>query len=286
MSKKNKKSKLRQKLVDKYRLVILNENTLEERLSFKINRLNVYVLSGLFAITVIILTTLLIAFSPLKEYIPGYSSTKLKKTAIKLEEEVSLYKKKLDENEIYIQNIKNILSGNIKTTDLKKDSLKSTISLEDINVQATPEETEFREKIEEKDKYSIFEKATKKTEIVFFAPLKGKVTQNFSPKDKHLAIDIAVPKDTPVKAIADATVVFAGFTADTGYVIILEHKQGYLSVYKHNQNLFKEQGELVKSGEVIATAGNTGHLTSGTHLHFELWSDGYQIDPTKFIEFE
>ncbi len=286
MSKKNKKSKLRQKLVDKYRLVILNEDTLEERLSFKINRLNVYVLSGLFAITVIILTTLLIAFSPLKEYIPGYSSTKLKKTAIKLEEEVSLYKKKIDENEIYIQNIKNILSGNIKTTNLKEDSLKSTIELENINVQATLEETEFREKIEEKDKYSIFEKATKKTEIIFFAPLKGKITQNFNPKNKHLAIDIAVPKDTPVKAIADATVVFAGFTVDTGYVIILEHKQGYLSVYKHNQDLFKEQGELVKSGEVIATAGNTGHLTSGTHLHFELWSDGYQIDPTKFIEFE
>ncbi len=282
----SKKNKLRQKLVDKYRLVILNESTLEERLSFKINRLNVYVLSGLFAIVVILLTTLLIAFSPLKEYIPGYSSTKLKKTAIKLEEEVSLYKKKLNENEIYIQNIKNILSGNIKTTDFKTDSLKSTISLEGINVHATPEETEFREKIEEKDKYSIFEKATKKTEILFFAPLKGKVTQNFSSKDKHLAVDIAVPKDTPVKAIADATVVFAGFTVNTGYVIILEHKQGYLSVYKHNQDLFKEQGELVKSGEVIATAGNTGHLTSGTHLHFELWSDGYQIDPTKFIEFE
>ena len=283
---KKTKSKLRQKLTDKYRLVILNEDTLEERVSFKLNRLNVYVLGGLFAITVIILTTLLIAFSPLKEYIPGYSSTKLKKTAIKLEEEVAVYKKKLDEHEIYINNIKNIISGKIKDEEIKKETKKNNINLENVNVNATLEETEFREKIEEEEKYSTFKKATKKTEIVFFAPLKGKITQGFEPNDKHLAIDIAVPKETPVKAIADGTIIFANFTANTGHVIILEHKQGYLSVYKHNAILFKEQGELVKSGEIIATAGNTGHLTSGTHLHFELWNDGYPIDPTKFIDFE
>lgn len=288
MSKK-KKNTLRKKLTYKYRLVILNDDTLEEKLSFKLNRLNVYVLSGLFAILMILLTTLLIAYTPLKEYIPGYTSTKYKKKVLQLEEEIQQYNAKLKANETYISNIKNILNGNItvkEASNLATDSVSTKVAIENLNVEASPKETEFREKIDEQDKFSVFEKATKNNELVFFAPLKGEITQGYSSKDKHYAIDIAVPKDTPVKAVADGTVIFAGFTPNTGNVIIIEHPQGYLSVYKHNATLFKEQGDLVKSGEVIANAGSTGSLTSGPHLHFELWSDGYPVDPTRFIEFE
>ncbi len=288
MSKK-KENTLRKKLTYKYRLVILNDDTLEEKLSFKLNRLNVYVLSGLFAITMVILTSLLIAYTPLKEYIPGYTSTKYKKKVLKLEEEIQQYDKKLKANNLYLANIQNILNGNIDAknlNELSNDSVKSIANIENLPVEASKKETKFREKIEEQDKFSIFEKATKKNEIVFFAPLKGEITQGYNPKEKHYAIDIAVPNNTPVKAVADGTVIFADFTPNTGNVIIIEHPQGYLSVYKHNANLFKEQGDLVKSGEVIANAGSTGSLTSGPHLHFELWSDGYPIDPTRFIEFQ
>jgi len=286
---KKKKNTLRKKLTYKYRLVVLNDDTLEEKLSFKLNRLNVYVLSGLFAITMIVLTTLLIAYTPLKEYIPGYTSTKYKKKVLKLEEQIQQYDKELEANKSYISNIKNVLNGNVEVkslSELSTDTVKSNVKTENLKVEASPKETEFREKIEEQDRFTIFEKATKKNEIVFFAPLKGEITQGYNPKEKHYAIDIAVPKDTPVKAVADGTVVFADFTPNTGNVLIIEHPQGFLSVYKHNATLFKEQGDLVKSGEVIANAGSTGSLTSGTHLHFELWSDGYPTDPTRFIEFE
>jgi murein DD-endopeptidase MepM/ murein hydrolase activator NlpD len=285
---KKKKNTLRKKLTYKYRLVILNDDTLEEKISFKLNRLNVYVLSGIFAISLIVLTSLLIAYTPLKEYIPGYTSTKYKKKVLQLEEEIQQYNAELKANKTYIANVQNILNGNIniKNIDqLSKDSVKAKTNTEDLKVEASEKETKFREKIEEQDRFSIFEKATKKNEIVFFPPLKGEITQGYNAKEKHFAIDIAVPKNTPVKAIADGTVIFSGFTPDTGNVLIIEHPQGYLSVYKHNATLFKEQGDLVKSGEVIANAGSTGSLTSGTHLHFELWSDGYPIDPTRFIDF-
>ncbi|MDX5585228.1 MAG: M23 family metallopeptidase, partial [Aureibaculum sp.] len=126
----------------------------------------------------------------------------------------------------------------------------------------------------------------KKTDIVFFAPISGEITDTYKPKDKHFAIDIAVQKDTPVKAVADGTVIFTGFTAETGFVIILEHAKGFLSVYKHNASLHKEQGDLVKSGEAIANAGSTGELSTGPHLHFELWNDGYPVNPLNFIDFK
>ena len=112
------------------------------------------------------------------------------------------------------------------------------------------------------------------------------ISQNYNIKEKHYAVDIVVAKDTPIKATADGVVIFSEWTTETGYVIIIEHSYGLISVYKHNAFLTKSQGDLVKSGEVIATAGNTGELTTGPHLHFELWSDGYPINPTNFIDFE
>lgn len=284
--KKKQKSKLHEKLILKYRLVILNEDTLEEQVSFKLNRLNVYVIGGVFAIILIFLTAILIAFSPLKEYIPGYSSTKLKKKAIRLAEHANNLSDSITVNELYINNIKAILNGNIKVEEINHEPVAQTKNNENVDLNATKLETEFREKIEETEQFSLFEKATKKTQIVFVAPVKGKITSSFNQKEKHFAIDIAIIKDTPIKAVANGTIIFAGFTVDTGFVLIIEHQQGYLSVYKHNAALFKEQGDLVTSGEVVANSGSTGTLSSGPHLHFELWSDGYQIDPTKFIDFE
>jgi len=154
---------------------------------------------------------------------------------------------------------------------------------ENLNLNASHQDSLFRHDIEQKDRYSVFEEATKKKVIVFFAPIKGEITNGFNFKNKHFAIDIAVPKNTPVKAVADGTVIFSGFTADTGYVLIIQHIQGFISVYKHNESLFKEQGDLVKSGEVIANAGSTGSLTTGPHLHFEIWLNGRAVNPLEFV---
>ncbi len=279
-------AKFKEKLTFKYRFVILNDDTFEERFSIKLNRLNVFILFGVFSIFLIVSTILFIAFTPLKEYIPGYSSTSLKRKASNLVYQVDSLQQQLSVNDLYIQNIQQVLTGKIKQVTINKDSIIEQLRIEDADLEITPLDSSFREEIERKDRYSLFEQATKKSDIVFFSPISGKITEAYNSKEKHYAIDIAVQKNSPVKAVADGTVIFAGFTADTGFVIILEHTKGFLSVYKHNSSLHKEQGDLVKSGEAIANAGSTGSLSTATHLHFELWNDGYPVNPLLFIDFE
>ena len=283
---KKNTSKLKEKLTFKYRFVVLNEDTFEERFSFKLNRLNVIILGSVFSVLLVGGTIILIAFTPLREYIPGYSSTALKRQASELVYKVDSLEQKLAVNDIYIQNIQQVLTGKLKQVDIDKDSIAEQLKIEDADFAIPPADSVFREEIERKDRYSLFEKATKKTDIVFFAPITGEITDTYKPNEKHYAIDVAVQKDTPVKAVADGTVIFTGFTAETGFVIILEHTHNFLSVYKHNASLHKEQGDLVKAGEAIATAGSTGALSTGPHLHFELWSDGYPVNPLNFIDFK
>lgn len=287
-AKTSKKARLRKKLFHKYRLVILNEDTFEEKLSFKLTRLNVFVFGGLFSILLIVGTTYLIAFTGLKEYIPGYSSTKLKKEATLLVYKTDSLQQVLEVNNLYLQKVKELLTGKISGVMFNKDSVLQTIKYNKDTMRVTPSEQdlEFRLDIERTDRYSIFDEAVKDTDVVFFAPVVGTLTDGYDPKTKHFAVDIAVATNTPVKSVADGTVLFAEWTATTGQVIIIEHNGGFISVYKHNTSLHKEQGDFVKSGEVIASAGNTGELSTGPHLHFELWSGGYPVNPTYYIDFE
>ncbi len=286
MDKIKKKNKFKEKLTHKYRFVVLNEDTFEERFSFKLNRLNAFVFGGLFSIFLIALTTTLIAFTPLKEFINGYSSTELKKESSALVFKVDSLQNILSVNNLYIKNIQQVLTGEIKEVNFNKDSVIEQLRIEDVDLAPSSIDSAFREEIEREEKFSVFEQATKKTDIVFSSPIKGKITQQYIPKEKHFAVDIAVDKDTPVKSVANGTVIFTGFTADTGYVIIIEHLNGIISVYKHNASIFKEQGDLIKAGEVIATAGSTGEFSTGTHLHFELWDSGYPVNPSNYIDFE
>ncbi len=281
-----KKSRLKEKLTFKYRFVVLNEDTFEERFSFKLNRLNAFVFGGLFSILLITLTILLIAFTPLKEYIQGYSSTELKKEATELVYKVDSLNQVLSVNDLYIQNIQQVLKGEIKRVSFNKDSVLNQFRIDEIDFAPSSADSAFRAEVEQQDRYSVFQEATRNSDIVFTAPIKGEVTENYNDREKHFAIDIAVDKDTPVKAVADGTVIFRGFTADTGYVIVIEHNQGFISVYKHNSTIYKEQGDLVKSGEVIATAGSTGSFSTGSHLHFELWNEGYPVNPANYMDFD
>ncbi len=285
---KKKPKKIKRKLLDKYRLMILNENTFEERLSFKLTRLNVFVMSSLMAIFFIALTYLLIAYTPLREYIPGYSSTALKKKATELSFKTDSLQRVLRMNDRYYESIKKVLTGDLNAIDFNRDSIIQAVKLEasEVDLAPTAEDSLLREKVDKEDKYNLFESATTATEFVLFPPVSGTISEPYNAKEKHFAVDVVVEKDTPVKATADGIVVFAEWTASTGYVIILEHSYGLISIYKHNAALTKAQGDLVKAGEVIATAGNTGELSTGPHLHFELWNDGYPINPTNFIDFK
>ncbi|WP_224485291.1 M23 family metallopeptidase [Robertkochia aurantiaca] len=289
MAKKEQKRKqLKKKLLHKYRLVVLNEDTFEERLSFKLNRLNVFVLGTLFTVFLISLTTLLIALTPLREYIPGYSSAQLKRTATELTFKVDSLEYELASNEVYFNRIQQVLKGEINTVEVNKDSLFSTFRTDTIEYNIFPnrQDSLLRAKVALEDKYNLFETASSRSDFVLFPPLNGTINQGYNVKEKHFAVDIIAPAETPVKSVADGTVIFAEWTAETGYVCIVDHGYGLLSVYKHNSALSKSQGDLVKSGEVIAIIGNTGELTTGPHLHFELWSEGYPVDPTDYIDFE
>ncbi|MDG1728978.1 MAG: M23 family metallopeptidase [Algibacter sp.] len=283
-----KKKKIKRKLLDKYRLMILNENTFEERLSFKLTRLNVFVLSSLLIIFLITLTYLLIALTPLREYIPGYSSTALKKKATELSYKTDSLQRVIFMNERYYESIKKVLTGDLNAEDFNKDSIIQVVKLEasEVDLKPTAEDSLLREKVDKEDKYNLFESATSATSFVLFPPVNGTISEPYNAKEKHYAVDIVVVKDTPIKATADGIVIFAEWTASTGYVIIIEHSHGLISIYKHNAALTKTQGDLVKAGEVIATAGSTGELSTGPHLHFELWNDGYPINPTNFIDFK
>lgn len=285
---KKKKGKLKRKLTDKYRLVVLNENTFEERFALKLSRLNVFVFGGLFSILLIVATIVLIAFTPIKEYIPGYSSTKLKRDATKLTLESDSLKNKLAILENYVKGITPILTGEI-TGDEDIDSLQEVLKrapIDEGKLYATRQDSVFREKIESKDRFPLSDNSKSKAKIVFFAPITGSMTQSFNAENKHFAIDIVAKTGTPVKAVADGTVIFSEWTTETGYVIILKHASNFISVYKHNGTLLKQQGDLVQSGEAIASVGSTGELTTGPHLHFELWSDGYAVNPINYIDFK
>lgn len=286
--KKEKPKKIKRRLLDKYRLMILNENTFEERLSFKLTRLNVFVLVSLLAVFLITLTYLLIALTPLREYIPGYSSTALKKKATELSYKTDSLQLVIAMNDRYYESIKKVLTGDLNAVDFNRDSIIEAVKLEASEVDLTPiaEDSLLREKIDKEDKYNLFESATTATNFVLFPPVSGTISEPYNAKEKHYAVDVVVVKDTPIKATADGIVIFAEWTASTGYVIIIEHSYGLISIYKHNAALTKVQGDLVKAGEVIATAGNTGELSTGPHLHFELWNDGYPINPTNFIDFK
>jgi murein DD-endopeptidase MepM/ murein hydrolase activator NlpD len=289
MAKKPKnRGKLRQKLINKYRLVVLNEDTFEEKLSFKLTRLNVFIFGGLFSILLIVGTIFLIAFTQLREYIPGYSSTQLKRDATQLIYKADSLEQVLKVNNLYIEKVRDLLTGEITEVTFDKDSVLQAIQLEkdSINLNPSDADLEFRLEVERADRYSIFNEATKSAAIVFFAPVTGTISDGYNPKTKHFAVDIAVEMGTPVKSVADGTVIFGGWTSETGHVIIVKHSGGFISVYKHNTAIHKEQGDLVKSGEVIASAGNAGEFSTGPHLHFELWNEGYPVNPVNFIDFE
>ena len=285
--KRTNKKKLQKKLLHKYRLVVLNEDTFEERFAVKLTRLNVFFLTSLAAIILVILTTLLIVFTPLREYIPGYSSTALKKQALKLDSKTDSLIKSINMNDAYIISLKRVLRGEVSAVVINKDSIFKAVQADTdiLELNASKADSLLREKVRNEDKYNLFESASTVKDFVFFPPVNGSISSGFDLNEKHFAVDIVIPTNTPVKATSDGRVLFASWTSDAGYVIIIDHGDELISVYKHNSSLTKSQGDFVKSREVIAISGASGELSTGPHLHFELWSNGIPLNPTNFIDF-
>ena len=285
---KKKEKKFAKKLLHKYRLVILNEDTFEERFAIKLTRLNVFILTSISAICLVLFTILLIAYTPLREYIPGYSSAKLKKEASLLNYKTDSLIQELELNKRYYSSIRKVLTGDVATLDFNRDSIIAATQndIDILQVSTNKEDSLLRIKVAKEDKYNLFESAGDKSNYILFPPVNGTISEGYNIEEKHFAVDVVVAINTPVKATADGTVIFAEWTVETGYVVIIEHNRELISVYKHNSAITKSQGDLVKAGEVIAMSGNSGELTTGPHLHFELWSKGYSVNPTNFIDFQ
>jgi len=284
------------KLRNKYRLVISNEDTFEEKFSFRLSRLNVFVVTGTIAILLIIATTFLIAFTPLREYIPGYTDVTLRKRVIQLERLADSLETDLNRKSEYLNNIKNIIEGRYVATEEDTTVVSSESARDEdygnVNYTRSPEDSILRQEYEGSNKYELFyndnhEVAAKssRSSFIFLNPLKGIATNEFDVSKQHYGIDIVSKENEVVKATLDGIVIFSEWTVETGYVISIQHQGMFVSTYKHNSALLKKQGSTVKAGEPIAIVGESGELTTGPHLHFELWYNGTPVNPRDYISF-
>jgi murein DD-endopeptidase MepM/ murein hydrolase activator NlpD len=277
-----------QRLKHKYRLVILNDDTFEEKVSLRLSQLNVFVVLGISSLLLILLVTLLIAFTPLKEFIPGYANVNIRKQGVENFLKSDAIELTMSENKRYIDNLKKIIQGDLKELD-SQVIIDSMSNYDGIKNEPIEEDSILRNKIETEEKYNLFNQAGSTpgniSSFIFLQPLKGIVTNRFNLKEQHFGIDIVAPKNEAIKATLDGTVIFAEWTVETGHVIQLQHNDNIVSIYKHNSVLHKKVGDHVKAGEVIAIVGNSGELTSGPHLHFELWYNGIAINPEFYMAF-
>jgi murein DD-endopeptidase MepM/ murein hydrolase activator NlpD len=286
MAKDSKNETRVQRWRNKFRFVILNDDTFEELLTLKLSPLNIFVFSVITIVSTIALTTTVIAFTPLKELIPGYASSKLRREAIELALTTDSLTAALDRNERYIQGVQRILQGEvIDTVMLELESDTSANSTEVNLSDPSRQDSAFREWVEEENAFTLNQSGAEIGIPQLISPLEGIITSDFDNATNHYAVDIAAAANTPIKSCYEGTVVFADWTSETGNIIIVQHENNLLSAYKHNSALLKEVGEFVRSGEAIAIIGNSGENSTGPHLHFELWYEGAPIDPQNFIKF-
>jgi murein DD-endopeptidase MepM/ murein hydrolase activator NlpD len=293
MAEEKKKANFWTRIRNRYRLLVMNDDTFEEQFSLKLTPLNIIVVFGLISIIMIAVTVSLIAFTPLREYIPGYGTeVNTRKALINLALKVDSLEYELSLRNAALNNIKNILSGNVKVDSAWSKVEKKTtgVSVKSDDLKPSKEDSLFRLQIESQDKYSLafFDSKTARSGIssfFFFTPLKGMITASFNSAEGHYGVDIAAKENTPVKSTLDGTVLFAGWTPETGYTIHIQHSNNLVSAYKHNSALLKKVGQYVKAGEVIAIIGNSGEHTTGPHLHFEIWYNGTAIDPQEYMVF-
>jgi murein DD-endopeptidase MepM/ murein hydrolase activator NlpD len=246
------------------------------------------VFSALFALMfiIVLITSGILFFTPIREYIPGYSSTSLQKQANLLSYKTDSLRQIVFLNDQYINSLKKVLTGDLETIEYKPDSVVYKDALDIQIIAKSKEDSILRKLVDNEDMYNLANINKDKDFYLLTSPISGAVSQNYSIADDHLAIDISVDIGTPVKAVSNGRVILSEWTTQTGYVLIIDHGNDLISVYKHNSKLLKPQGEIVKQGEIIALSGNSGVLTSGPHLHFELWSEGFSIDPNTLINFE
>lgn len=281
-----KKRKFIDKLKDRYRLIIYNDSTFQSVWSMKLSRLKVFTVTSLASAMIVILVILLIATTGLKEYIPGYPKAEYRQMLIYNALKVDSLEQELAKRDEFFKGIQAIIAGEVPEDNLVIDTSIGTYNIE---FREYNHDSVFQDELlEEQLSLSIQNNEPSRpglNRLNFFVPVKGMVTSHFSPTTDHFGVDLVSEPNSRISAVLPGTVVFAGWTIETGYTIYIQHEPDLISVYKHNAEILKKTGDKVKAGEAIAIIGNTGELTTGPHLHFELWYKGTALNPEQFIDF-
>ena len=287
MNRRELRKKIFQMLKDHYRLIIYNDSTIQTVWSIKLTPIKVLSVGGLSAILLVLLTTVIIAYTPLRERIPGYPSAKVRHQIILNYMLVDSLENEIQTRDHYFDKIKTLFQGEVPMEEAPP--LDSATKFKEVKFKNINADSIFEDKlIEERQDLSIPNKPKRSVNIAhihFFIPLRGKIANKFNTKTGHVAIDVVGNPHAQISSVLDGTIIFAGWTMDTGFSMYVQHENNLVSVYKHNGELLKTEGDKVKAGEVIATMGNSGELNVGPHLHFELWHNGLAIDPQTYIDF-
>lgn len=270
----------------KYRLTIINENTLEEVAGLRVSKLNG--LSVLLSVcTVLFLAAaFIIIYTPLRNYLPGYMSMETREMVVTNALKADSLRLALEKQNLYIMNIQDIFRGVVKT-----DSVQSIDSLTNVRagqlMERTVEEEEFRRKYEEKERYNLRAVAGYRTAsgLMFYRPADGILERGFAAENGHFGIVVSASPKGSVMAVLDGTVIMADYTAGSGYVIQVQHAQDFVSIYRNCGSLMKRVGDRVKGGDVIALTGGNAGGRENLSLEFELWHRGNAVNPEKYVVF-
>lgn len=276
-------------LRNKYRLVILNDDSFAEKFSLRLSPLGLIILLGSVTIVMTTLVISLVAFTPLREYIPGYGNVDDRKDIILLSSKADSLEQTLVARDWYINNLLNVFSGKTEGRPTKP-AKDSTGKYANIDIKPSEQDIKLRNDIETNQLESTSDKVSANklnalSNFFFFTPVKGVITTSYNVREEHFGTDIVSKENELIKATLDGTIIFAGFTSEDGYVTQIQHSNNITSVYKHQSNITKKTGDYVKAGEPIGVVGNTGENSNGPHLHFELWYNGFAINPQDYVVF-
>ena len=282
------KQKRGEKLRDKYRLIIYNDNTFEEVWYMRLSRGNLIAVTSLIFVAIIVGLFALIAYTGIRELIPGYPDGYMRRAIITNAIMLDSLENEIRIRDQYFRNLNALIAG--EEPDNMIALMDTNAEVGNIQFSTSLEDSILRMQIEEEEQYNLLvmdhdDFPSGLPGIHFFAPLRGMVTNSFNASENHYGTDVVAAPNEVVKATLDGTVILASWTVETGYVIQIQHSNNLISVYKHNAELLKKVGNVVRAGDAIAIIGNSGELTTGPHLHFEIWHNGTPVDPEQFIVF-
>ena len=284
------KKKLVHKLKSKYRLVIMRETSFEEVWQMKLSRMNVINALAISISIYTLIVIMLVIYTPLKQLVPGYPRAEMTRNIRLNALRLDSLDYQLTLKDQFIENLITIVNGGQPKTH-STDEATAKMTSQTISDSRSAEDSLLRMDVEKAQRFNLNpENASAENrnlnQLYFFPPVRGLVMAHFDNANRHYGVDIATAANQGIKAVLDGTIILSDFTSETGFTVQIQHDNNLVSVYKHNKELFKKVGDRVKAGEVIATVGNTGELTTGPHLHFELWHLGRPLNPEHFIAFE